>query len=62
MQNDTKNAEDLHNVGQGTKSPTKPEFWNGSNANPMVTLNDLTNPEVSKSATDKLRSSLIKDK
>lgn len=40
MQNDKDNAEDLHKVGQGTKSPTKPEFWNGSNANPMVTLND----------------------
>ena len=61
MPKDT-NAEDLHDVGKGTKSPTTPAFVNPGTPAGFVKLEDLTDPEISKSATEKIRSGLIKDR
>lgn len=58
------NAESLHNVGQGSTSPTTGTFVNkGTPTSPLVTMETLkTDPEISKAASASLRSKLVSSK
>jgi len=56
------NPEVLHTVGQGTKSPTGPNFVNPGTPSPMASLTDLPVPELNKTGSQKLRANLIKDR
>lgn len=54
-------AEALHDKGKGTGSQTSADFVNkGTPAKALATLEDTTNPEVSKTASQALRDGLVK--
>jgi hypothetical protein len=61
MANENQSAESLHDKGKGKGSQTSPDFVNkGTPTKPLAKLEDTTNPEVSKSASQALRDNLSK--